>query len=105
MPTLTLTNFQITPLDAPLGAVVTGLDARKSLAPEAILQLKQALRDYHILIFKNQHLNDEQFLNFSFNFGSLFVPPDDVPVLASQPGVTPVIIPVSNVDGGYTGTG
>ncbi|MBD2384498.1 TauD/TfdA dioxygenase family protein [Cylindrospermum sp. FACHB-282] len=105
MPTLTLTNFQITPLDAPLGAVVTGLDAAKPVTPETILQLQQALRDYHILIFKNQTLNDEQFLTFSFNFGSLFVPPDNVPVLASKPGVTPVIIPVANVDGGYTGTG
>ncbi|MBD2691192.1 TauD/TfdA dioxygenase family protein [Anabaena catenula] len=105
MPTLTLTNFEITPINAPLGAIVTGLDARNPLAPEVILQLKQALRDYHILIFKNQNLNDEQFLNFAFNFGSLFVPPDDIPVLASQPGITPVIIPVSNVDGGYTGTG
>jgi taurine dioxygenase len=105
MATLTLTNFQITPLDAPLGAVVNELDASKKVLPEVILELKQALRDYHILIFKNQHLNDEQFLNFSFNFGSLFVPPDNVPVLASGPGVTPVIIPVSNVDGGYTGTG
>ncbi|MBE9057602.1 TauD/TfdA family dioxygenase [Sphaerospermopsis sp. LEGE 08334] len=105
MTTLTLTKFQITPLDAPLGAVVTGLDASQTIAPEVILQLKQALRDYHILIFKNQSLTDEQFLNFSFYFGSLFVPPDNIPVLASQPGVTPVIIPVSNVDGGYTGTG
>lgn len=105
MPTLTLTNFQITPINAPLGAIVTGLDAGQALAPEIILQLKQALRDYHILIFKEQNLNDEQFLNFAFNFGSLFVPPDNIPVLASQPGVTPVIIPVSNVDGGYTGTG
>lgn len=105
MATLTLTNFQITPLDAPLGAVINELDASKKILPEVILELKQALRNYHILIFKNQHLNDEEFLNFSFNFGSLFVPPDNVPVLASGPGVTPVIIPVSNVDGGYTGTG
>ncbi|OUL28444.1 taurine dioxygenase [Nostoc sp. T09] len=105
MPTLTLTEVKITPLDAPLGAVVTGLDASQSVAPEVILQLKQALRDRHILIFKNQQLTDEQFLNFAFYFGSLFVPPQDIPVLASEPGVTPVIIPVSNVDGGYTGTG
>jgi taurine dioxygenase len=75
------------------------------MAPEIILELKQALRNYHILIFKNQNLNDEQFLNFAFNFGSLFVPPDNIPVLASQPGITPSIIPISNVDGGYTGTG
>ncbi|BAY22927.1 taurine catabolism dioxygenase TauD/TfdA [Calothrix sp. NIES-2100] len=105
MPTLTLTEVKITPLDAPLGAVVTGLDASQAVAPEIILQLKQALRDRHILIFKNQRLTDEQFLNFAFYFGSLFVPPEDIPVLASETGVTPVIIPVSNVDGGYTGTG
>jgi taurine dioxygenase len=105
MPTLTLTEFQIAPLDAPLGAVVTGLDASLSVAPEIILQLKQALRDHHILIFKNQKLTDEQLLNFSFYFGSLFIPPDDIPVLASKPGVTPIVISISNVDGGYTGTG
>jgi taurine dioxygenase len=105
MSTLTLTNVKITPIDAPLGATVTGLDGSQPIAPETILELKQALRNHHILIFKNQHLTDEEFLNFAFNFGSLFVPPDDVPVLASEPGVTPTIIPVSNVDGGYTGTG
>lgn len=105
MPTLTLTEVKITPLDAPLGAVVIGLDASQAIAPEIILQLKQALRDRHILIFKNQQLTDEQFLNFAFYFGSLFIPPQDIPVLASETGATPVIIPVSNVDGGYTGTG
>ncbi|MBD2666185.1 taurine catabolism dioxygenase TauD/TfdA [Richelia sinica FACHB-800] len=104
MATLSLTKLEITPLDAPLGAVVTDLDGSQPIAPEVILQLKQALRDYHILIFKNQNLTDEKFLNFAFYFGSLFVPPDDIPVLASQPGSTPVIIPISNVDGGYTGT-
>ncbi|MBD6619585.1 TauD/TfdA family dioxygenase [Komarekiella sp. 'clone 1'] len=105
MSTLTLNNFQITDLHAPLGSVVTGLDASQPIKPEVILQLKQALLEHHILIFKNQNLTDEEFLNFAFHFGSLFVPPDNIPVLASQPGVTPVIIPVSNVDGGYTGTG
>ncbi|MFQ4141295.1 TauD/TfdA family dioxygenase [Chlorogloeopsis sp. ULAP02] len=105
MPTLTLTEFKITPLDAPLGAVVTGLDASQAIAPEVILQLKQVLRDYHILIFKNQELDEQQFLKFAFYFGSLFVPPNDIPVLASEPGVTPVIISISNIDGGYTGTG
>ncbi len=105
MTTIIATNFQITPLDAPLGAVVTRLDASQSVAPEVILQLKQALRKYHILIFKNQQLSDEQFLSFSLYFGALFVPPDETPVLASKPGETPVVISISNVDGGYTGTG
>lgn len=105
MPTLTLTEFKITPVTAPLGAVVTGLDASQPVAPDVILQLKQALRDYHILIFKDQQLSDQQLLDFSLYFGALFVPPDDIPVLASQPGFTPVVISISNVDGGYTGTG
>ncbi|AFZ23403.1 putative taurine catabolism dioxygenase [Cylindrospermum stagnale PCC 7417] len=105
MPTLTLTEFKIAATGGALGAVVTGLDVSKPVKPEVILQLKQALRDRHILIFKEQKLDDEQLLNFAFYFGDLYVPPNDVPVLASQPGVTPVVIPISNVDGGYTGTG
>jgi taurine dioxygenase len=105
MTAIAATDFQITPLDAPLGAAVTGLDTSQSIAPEVILQLKQALRDYHILIFKNQQLSDEQFLNFSLYFGALFVPSDETPVLASKPGETPVVISISNVDGGYTGSG
>lgn len=100
-----LTEIQITPLDAALGAVVTGLDARQPVAPETILLLKQALRDRHILIFKHQTLSEQQLLDFSFYFGTLFVPPDDIPVLASKPGVVPVVVSIANIEGGYTGTG
>ncbi len=105
MPTLTRTEFQVTPLDAPLGSVVTGLDASKPVKPEILLQLKQALRDRHILIFKDQKLSDWQLFDFAMYFGDLFVPSDATPVLASAPGVTPRVIPISNADGGYTGTG
>ncbi|MDZ8084785.1 MAG: TauD/TfdA family dioxygenase [Nostoc sp. DedQUE12b] len=105
MPTSTLTKVKIRSIDAPLGAIVTDLDASQPIAPEVILQLKEALRDRHILIFKHQKLSDEQLLNFSLYFGALFVPSDETPVLASKPGETPVVIPISNVDGGYTGTG
>ncbi|MDZ7951191.1 TauD/TfdA family dioxygenase [Nostoc sp. DedQUE09] len=105
MPSSTLTKVKIRSIDAPLGAIVTDLDASQPIAPEVILQLKEALRDRHILIFKDQKLSDEQLLSFSLYFGALFVPSDETPVLASKPGETPVVIPISNVDGGYTGTG
>ncbi len=105
MTTLTLSRPKITPLDDPLGAVVTDLDASKPIAPETILELKQALRDRHILIFKNQQLTDDQLFEFSTYFGDLFVPLAETPVLASAPGVTPRVIPVANTEGGYTGTG
>ncbi|MEH1787580.1 TauD/TfdA family dioxygenase [Nostoc sp.] len=105
MSTSTLTEVKIRSIDAPLGAIVTDLDASQAIAPEVILQLKEALRDRHILIFKDQKLSDQQLFNFSLYFGALFVPSDETPVLASKPGETPVVIPISNVDGGYTGTG
>ncbi|MEH2028253.1 MAG: TauD/TfdA family dioxygenase [Nostoc sp.] len=105
MSTSTLTEVKIRSIDAPLGAIVTDLDASQAIAPEVILQLKETLRDRHILIFKDQKLSDQQLLNFSLYFGALFVPSDETPVLASKPGETPVVIPISNVDGGYTGTG
>ncbi|MEH1821736.1 MAG: TauD/TfdA family dioxygenase [Nostoc sp.] len=105
MSTSTLTAVKIRSIDAPLGAIVTDLDASQAIAPEVILQLKEALRDRHILIFKDQKLSDKELLNFSLYFGALFVPCDETPVLASKPGETPVVIPISNVDGGYTGTG
>ncbi|MDF5738560.1 MULTISPECIES: hypothetical protein [unclassified Nostoc] len=65
--TFTATRFEITPTKASLGAVVTGVDASVVAQPEVILQLKQAWRDYHILIFKNQQLTDDQLLDLSTN--------------------------------------
>ncbi|MEH2054798.1 MAG: hypothetical protein V7K97_01180 [Nostoc sp.] len=56
--TFTATRIEITPTGAALGAVVTGVDASLAAQPEVILQLKQAWRDRHILIFKNQQLTD-----------------------------------------------
>ncbi|MEH1872885.1 hypothetical protein [Nostoc sp.] len=44
MPTLTLTEVKIRNIDVPLGAIVTNLNASQPIAPEVILQLKQALR-------------------------------------------------------------
>lgn len=105
MITLTRSQIQITPLDAPLGAVVTELDTSQPLKPATILELKQALRDRHILIFKHQALTDQQLFNFATYFGDLFVPLDETPVLASAPGVTPRIVSISNTEGGFTGTG
>jgi taurine dioxygenase len=100
-------GVEIRPNGSPVGAEVLQLDAARPLAPALILALKQALRDHGILIFKNQDLSEPEFKNFALYFGSIFQNPPDVPVLASadQGGVAPDIVRVSNVDGGYTGTG
>jgi len=99
-------HVEIRPNGAPLGAEIHGLDANEPLHAELILQLKQALRDHHILIFKNQDLDEVAFKALATSFGPIFQNPADVPVLASADagGVAPDIVRVSNVDG-YTGTG
>ncbi|HBE16221.1 MAG TPA: taurine dioxygenase [Cyanobacteria bacterium UBA11149] len=98
-------HLKITPLNAPLGGVVTGIDVSQPPAPSIILQIKKALCEYHILIFKQQKLTDEQLLNFATYFGALFVPPDNVPVLESASGIISNVVIVSNQEGGSLGDG
>ena len=61
------------------------------------------------MIFKQQSLDDLQYLAFASYFGSIFRPSADNPVLASQSdtGVPPDVVPVSNAvgQGDYTGHG
>ena len=57
--------------DQALGAVVYGLDAKKAQSGETIYRLKRALADNLILIFKNQSLDDLQYLAFASYFGSI----------------------------------
>lgn len=93
---LTSKTFEITPTGGALGAFITGFDASQPVTPEMILRLKQALHDYHILIFKDQTLCEEQLLDFATYFGSIFVPPSDIPVLGSKPGNPPLVVTIAN---------
>lgn len=98
-------GWAIRDLDAPLGSLVTGIDA--SQLPDAlqIMAMKQALRDRHLLLLRGQQLDDEQFLRFCSLFGSLYQAPAGEQVLGRDPytGATPDIVKVSNVDGGVLG--
>ncbi len=101
-------EIKIIPLkNEALGAEVWGLDARKAQSGETIYKLKQALAENLILIFKNQILDDAQYLAFASYFGPIFRPTADNPVLGYQAetGTPPDVVLVSNgVDqGDYTG--
>lgn len=101
--------IHITPINAALGAVVTGIDASQPQSWEVILKLKKALQAHLVLVFKAQQLEDHELLAFASYFGGIFRPPTDVPVLASSQEtlVPPDIVPVSNAvgEGDYTGHG
>ncbi|MGL4318744.1 MAG: TauD/TfdA dioxygenase family protein [Pseudomonas sp.] len=97
-------GLRIIPLTAPLGAEVYGLDGRRDLTAAQVIALKQALRDHHILIFKNQELDDAQFLRFTSWFGSVFQPHPDFAVLSSgTDGKAPDIVKVANTGDGELG--
>lgn len=108
-PTATATSarlgWSIRDLDAPLGAEVQGLDAREPLRASQVLAIKHTLQARRIVVLRDQQLDDPQFLRLATYFGSVFQPPQDVPVLASDPygGNTPAIVKVSNVEDGVLG--
>ncbi|HTS53195.1 MAG TPA: TauD/TfdA family dioxygenase [Burkholderiales bacterium] len=61
----------IRPLAAPLGAEVCRLALSEPLCPETLIGLHRALLQHQVLIFSDQHLNDEQHLEFSRHWGEL----------------------------------
>ena len=63
-------HFDIAPLDASFGAVVTGL-ALPTLDDAAFDALHAAWLDYALLIFPGQHLTREQQIAFAKRFGPL----------------------------------
>ncbi|MEC5387496.1 TauD/TfdA family dioxygenase [Uliginosibacterium sp. H3] len=100
-------EISITPTGGGVGGVVRNLDANRPLSAALVSHLQQALDEHGILIFKQQRLADEALLAFSTYFGPVFHSPADVPVLGSSDhgGTAPDVVPVANVEGGYTGHG
>lgn len=90
------TRIEIAPTSGALGAVVTGIDISRSVEPDVILQLKQAWRDYHLLVFKQQTLTDKQLLAFANYFGDIFQQPAYVPHGHSEAKLPPLVLTLSN---------
>lgn len=107
LPVQTFADIEVQPTGGGVGVVIRGLDANRPLSGELVFRLQNLLAENGILIFKQQKLDDSAYLAFATYFGPVFHSPADVPVLASSNhgGVAPDVVPVSNVDGGYTGNG
>lgn len=93
---LTTTTIEIKPTGAVLGAVITGLDTSRPVEAGVILQLKQAWRDHHLLIFKNQQLTDGQLLTFASYFGDILQQPAYVRRGETEPYLPPLVLTLAN---------
>ncbi|MCW3097427.1 MAG: tauD3 [Chthonomonadaceae bacterium] len=68
---ITNTTLDIRPLTPIIGAEVAGIDLRRPLDEATVAQLKQAIRNWKVLFFRDQDITDEQFLTFGRYFGPL----------------------------------
>lgn len=62
--------IKVFPIDASLGARITGVDLSVPLTGVDLQDIHQAWLEYIVLIFADQNLSDEAQLDFSLNFGS-----------------------------------
>jgi taurine dioxygenase len=63
--------FSIVPLSPVLGASITGLDLREPLSETAKRAVYDAFLEYHVLCFRDQHLDQDEQIAFSEQFGTL----------------------------------
>ena len=63
------TSFTVRPLGAALGAEVLGVDMRQKLDQETMRLLNDIWMDHLVLVFPNQHITDQEHVEFTRNFG------------------------------------
>jgi taurine dioxygenase len=72
---LRVSTFSLSPLTPTIGAEVADIDLAQPLDAETIDGLRQALRDWKVLFFRDQDITTEQHLAFARSFGELEVHP------------------------------
>ena len=63
-------TISVKPLDAPLGAEISGLDARH-ITPEDRQVLIEAFNAYHVLVVHGPTITDDELVEFGKSFGHI----------------------------------
>ena len=85
----------ITPVHPCLGAEVTGADLGQPLDDAAFARIAAAFDEHSVLVFRRQHLSDEQQMAFSMRFGPLET---TVRTLGKEDRLGAHIVDLSNTD-------
>jgi alpha-ketoglutarate-dependent taurine dioxygenase len=83
-------DFDIRRAGGRIGAEVLGVDLKSDLDAGIVAEINGALLEHKALVFRNQHLDDEQQIRFASRFGQLTGAHPTVPSVAGQPNVLPV---------------
>ena len=93
--------MNVMPIDAGLGAEVSGLDISQPLDEKTIASVRAAWLDHSVLLFRGQTLTQQQLLAFTRQLGDLELPPTRALGLksgiAQKDDVPPEINVISNV--------
>lgn len=90
--------LDVSPLDAPLGAEIAGLDLRRKLPGKDVQAILEAWYKYQVIVFRGQELSPQQLVDFTRQLGEPGVP--RMPSQAARdiiPDLPPEVMIVSNV--------
>ena len=68
-------NIGIQPVTGAIGAEIAGLDASGPLSPAVVVELRQALSQFHVLFLRDQQLDVPAFIRFAECFGEIGTSP------------------------------
>lgn len=89
-----VSTFNLAPLSPTIGVEVDGVDLTQPLSDETLEGLKQALRAWKVLFFRDQDITTEQHLAFARRFGDLEIHP----FAPEKPGYPEVLAITHNRD-------
>jgi taurine dioxygenase len=72
---MTTTTLAVRPLTAHLGAEIEGVDLSEPLDAETKAAIHAALLERIVLVFRDQHLAEDQHIAFARQFGEVHLPP------------------------------
>ncbi len=84
-------NFELTPLTPHIGAEIRGVDLSKPLTESQDQEVREAFRDWMVLVFRDQELTRDQHKDFGRHFGTLHSHPMHK---GGHRGADPEILPV-----------
>ena len=64
-------TIKVSPLTRPIGARMTGIDARRTLTPDEVKAIDAGMDEHAVLVLPGQDITDEQQIAFTKNFGPL----------------------------------
>jgi alpha-ketoglutarate-dependent sulfate ester dioxygenase len=85
-----ITTVDVRQIGGRIGAEIHGVDLRTELDDAVFAEVNSALLRFKALVFRGQHLNDEQQLRFAARFGPLTTAHPTVPAVEGQPNILPV---------------